>query len=342
MPSFQRAVLLTLAGAFCVDAFSLAGSTYSYVTSASGTSSRCISSGCQQLATTKRSSTVVARGGASKTNTWLTASSSSEEEEAAAVRLSDNNTGTKLDTDALVKYAVALVVQMSLFTGLFAGLDALVSVSGINPASIPRVAVGFLFYFFSLKSRVLNPLNNNRPKRPTLGESNDDDDDSTTNDASPGFRDRNMPSWTPPGVTFPIMWLLIIGPIRAVAAAWVWSLEGHTFCHVALLSFVLHLTCGDIWNTINNVERRYGASVVAVTVGVLGSLLHAAYQYAQVDPGAGKLLGLTGVWLVVASTLIFDTWRINPISTQPLQRDPLYPVVSDTTQTTFSWFQPKP
>jgi tryptophan-rich sensory protein len=279
----------------------------------------------------------VARGGASKTNTWLTASSSSEEEEAAAVRLSDNNTGTKLDTDAVVKYAVALVVQMSLFTGLFAGLDALVNVSGINPASIPRVAVGFLFYVFSLKSRVLNPLNNNRPKRPTLMQGG-----TNTTDASPGFRDRNMPSWTPPGVVFPIMWVLIIGPIRAVAAAWVWSLEGHTFCHVALLSFVLHLTCGDIWNTINNTERRYGASVVAVIVGVLGSLVHAAYQYYQVAPGAGKLLGLTGVWLVVASTLIFDTWRINPISTEPLQRDALYPVVSDTTQTKFSWFQPKP
>jgi tryptophan-rich sensory protein len=279
----------------------------------------------------------VGRGGAAKTNTntntnsglTLTAASSSSEEEP----LWSDHDDTKLDTDAVVKYAVALVVQMSLFTGLFAGLDALVNVSGINPASIPRVAVGFLFYVFSLKSRVLNPLNNNRPKRPTL---------TNTTDASPGFRDRNMPSWTPPGVVFPIMWVLIIGPIRAVAAAWVWSLEGHTFCHVALLSFVLHLTCGDIWNTINNVERRYGASVVAVTVGVLGSLLHAAYQYAQVDPGAGKLLGLTGVWLVVASTLIFDTWRINPISTQPLQRDPLYPVVSDTTQTTFSWFQPKP
>ena len=67
------------------------------------------------------------------------------------------------------------------------------------------------------------------------------------------------------------MWLLIIGPLRAYSAALVVSTTG-SFLTLPTMAFMLHLTVGDIWNTINNTEKRYGASVV----GVLFVLMSAA------------------------------------------------------------------
>ena len=120
-----------------------------------------------------------------------------------------------------------------------------------------------------------------------------------------------MPSWTPPGFIFPIVWLLIIGPIRAVSSSLVYSVTGQYAC-VPILSLMLHLSIGDVWNTINNVERRYGTSVVGVIMVWL-SAAFAAYQYYQVSPLAGKLLSLPLIWLSIASSLIIRTWQLNPI-----------------------------
>jgi len=128
------------------------------------------------------------------------------------------------------------------------------------------------------------------------------------------------------------MWILIIGPVRAYSSAVIFESTG-TFCDVAHLSFILHLTVGDVWNTINNTECRYGASVVGV-LGVVASVAFASYQYYMVDPTAGTLLGATSLWLCTAAALIVDTWRLNPRSNG--ERDPLYPVLGDT-KTEFAW-----
>ena len=93
-----------------------------------------------------------------------------------------------------------------------------------------------------------------------------------------------------------------------------------------------HLSCGDGWNTINNTERRVGVSVSGVPCVWL-SVVYAAAQYWQVDPLAGKFLGLTAVWITVASALIIDTWRLNRIDGE---KDVFYPVLGDT-KTKFSF-----
>jgi hypothetical protein len=134
-----------------------------------------------------------------------------------------------LDVDAVLKYGVALATQLSLFYGIFTGLDKLVA---LNSVEIP-VAVNFIFFYFcALKSRVLNPLPNKRPQPRNL----------ETDDAAPK---RVMPSWTPPGVIFPIMWLLIIGPIRAASSVMVYQAAG-TYANPAILSLMLHLCIGDV------------------------------------------------------------------------------------------------
>lgn len=230
----------------------------------------------------------------------------------------------ELDVDAILKYGAAAGVQMSLFAGTFYGLDQLVAMTGLTSLPVPVVIL--LFYGCSLKSRIFNPLNNKRPKRDKLEEGSD------------GFRDRVMPSWTPPGIVFPIMWVLLIGPARAYSSSLVFQANGGHLFDPALLSIALHLTVGDIWNTINNTEKRYGAAVVGVLC-VVASAAFAATQFYQADPLAGQILGATLLWLTTASALITDTWRLNPNANG--QRDPLYPVKGET-QTTFQWFSSTP
>ena len=219
----------------------------------------------------------------------------------------------EIDVEALVKYAVAGAVQMSGFYVALSAMDYGLASFDLSP---PIWANCLFFYACSLKSRVLNPLSNNRPKV-----------------ASPIEEEINRPSWTPPGVFFPIMWLLIIGPIRAYSSSMVFEATG-SYTNVAILSFLLHLSIGDIWNTVNNVEKRLGAAASGVFF-VIFSAANAAYQYNQVDPAAGQLLGLTLLWLCTAGALVNSIWQLNPDKVTG-EKDKLYPV-KGAAETRFSW-----
>lgn len=234
------------------------------------------------------------------------------------------------DFGALIRYDAAFCIQMALFAGVFSGLDALVAAVP-KIAKVPFAVNFFFFYAFALKSRILNPLNNQRPQ-PATKELKDTGDGSS--DPSP----RIMPSWTPPGVVFPIVWLLIIGPLRAVSSSLVYQATGRYFC-TAIMTLMAHLSIGDIWNTINNKERRYGTSVVGVLM-VWASAAFAAYQYSLVAPLAGKLLALPLVWLTVASSLIVRTWQLNPAADTG-KPESLLPVknAGETTITKLQWFE---
>jgi translocator protein len=243
-----------------------------------------------------------------KTSTTLAASSAS----------SDDATSKKFDFDAVVKYAAAIAIQMSLLLGLFSGLDAIVSRFSLQVPFAVNVA---FFYALALKSRVFNPLANNRPKVQTLETAKEQEK-------------RKMPTWTPPGVVFPIMWLLIIAPLRAVASSMIYA-STKCYANTAILTLMLHLSIGDVWNTINNVEKRYGVSVVGVLCVWL-SKAYAAYQYYQIVPLAGKLLALPLIWLSIASSLIAATWRLNP-DPNTGKPEPLFPTVGDK-KTKLVWF----
>eukprot|EP00979_Chaetoceros_neogracilis_P018084 scaffold10550_cov271-Chaetoceros_neogracile.AAC.63 len=228
-----------------------------------------------------------------------------------------------LDTEAITKYGIALVAQLSLISGFFYALDAALPLVGMT--TLPYPVTWIMCYAFSLKSRTFNPLNNKRPDRKKAMEEGKSD----------GFKDRNQPSWTPPGVVFPIMWLLIIAPLRATSSTIIINaLDG--YLSIPLMSLMLHLACGDVWNTINNTEKRYGTAVLGIGTVYL-SALFAAWQYYQVDSLAGKLLGATAIWLTIAGTLIFEIWRLNPDENG--EKATILPtkVAGEESLTTFAW-----
>jgi translocator protein len=238
----------------------------------------------------------------------------------------------KFDFDAILKYATAVGVQMSLLTLLFLGIDQVVALCSLK---IPLALNCVLFYGLALKSRIFNPMSNARPQPRSLevaAESSSNNAVAVAN-ATPTMK-RNMPSWTPPGVVFPIVWLLIIGPIRAVTSAMIYQSVGR-YASLPILSLALHLSIGDVWNTVNNVERRYGASVLGVFCVWL-SKAHAVYRYSMVNSVAGKLLGATLIWLTIASALVTATWRLNPDPATG-RPEPLYPMTGKS-RSKFAWF----
>ena len=230
----------------------------------------------------------------------------------------------ELDTEAIAKYGLALVTQLSLISGLFYGLDTVLASTDLS--TLPTPATWLICYFFCLRSRTFNPLNNKRPTRSKNAEGEEEIDVMT---------DLKRPSWFPPGILFPIMWVLIIGPMRATSSTMVIESLGGYF-NPALMSFMLHLSLGDVWNTINNTEKRVGTAVAGISIFYM-SAFNAAYQYYQVDPFAGKLLGATTIWLTAAAAIITEIWRLNPDENG--EKASLLPmkVVGEDSVTTFSW-----
>lgn len=233
-----------------------------------------------------------------------------------------------MDTEAIAKYAGAIVAQMTLIAGVFTGFDALSDATGVQ---LPFAANFFLFYVLAIKSRIFNPLLNDRPKR-----ENFEIDESKQ--AAPE-RPRKQAEWQPPGVVFPIVWLLIVGPLRAGSTAILLD-GGASYASPAILALMLHLSIGDTWNTVNNVERRYGAAAVGI-LGVWGSAANAAYQYGQVDPLAGKLLSIPLIWLTIAGSLVVRVWQLNP-SPATGEKDSLLPTKPSSQEgsiTKLTWFE---
>jgi translocator protein len=257
---------------------------------------------------------------------------------------SSSSVSGKFDSTAVMKYIVAIAVQMGLFTLLFRSMDMIVTYFKIQ--KVPFVINCILFYGLALKSRIFNPMSNTRPQVKTLEAdvvadtttttTTTTDETKKTKDVATIFR-RKMPSWTPPGIVFPIVWLLIIGPIRAISTSMIYQTVG-SYASIPILSLLLHLSIGDVWNTINNVERRFGVAVTGVLCVWL-SKAHAAYQYSRVNHVAGTLLGATLIWLTIASALVTATWQLNPdpVTGKP---EPLYPVVGNGI-TKFAWFSQK-
>ena len=201
----------------------------------------------------------------------------------------------------IAKYSVATGLQFSIIMGFLKAIDVAVK------KPIPTPLVGLLFCFLSLRSRVASLLDNSRPNR-----------EAQDGKATPS--DVKRPSWTPPGIAFPFIWLTITG-LRGVSSALVYRQTGTLVCS-ALQAMVLHLCVGDTWNCITNVEKRLGVSASGVLL-VWATVWSAVIEYYKVLPLAGKVLLPSGIWITIATVLTFSIWRLN----KPIE--PLWPVKGD-------------
>ena len=177
------------------------------------------------------------------------------------------------------------------------------ALSGLHASNLglAKTIVAVMFFALSFRSRVFSPLNASRPR--------------VANEKL-AKKQKKRPSWTPPAVVFPLVWISM-GFLRSLSTMLVFAATG-TVTHPAILAFVAHLSIGDTWNSINNVEKRLGVAAVGVLF-VVSSAYNVVYQYYNVLPTAGYVIAPLAIWLTVATTLVWGIWNIN------LPREPLYP-----------------
>lgn len=206
------------------------------------------------------------------------------------------------DWAATLKYLGATIAQIAAMTGLLWGMDRVFDqfdLATLPPAGVTAIAVGF-FALVTLRSRFFSLLDNTRN--------------------SGRYTSIQRPSWAPPPLAFPIVWMSI-AVLRVVSAYLVWSALGQTFLGWPLVVYVIHLSLGDTWNTIFTVEGRLGAAVPMVILGPFFSVIAVTVSYYSVLPLAGGIIFPSAVWLAIATALCISLWRLNG-------QEPLYPVVA--------------
>ena len=124
---------------------------------------------------------------------------------------------------------------------------------------------------------------------------------------------RKRPTWMPPPLAFPIIWSTI-AVLRGVSSALVWSAAasgGFSLPILAALPMIVHLSVGDTWNTVNNVERRLGAAVPGVLAVAL-SVYAVVFCYAKTSAVAGYVIAPSALWITIAAVLVTTIWKMNP------------------------------
>lgn len=235
------------------------------------------------------------------------------------------NYENRIDWNAIVKYTVGLSGQWSLIAGFLKGIDW--AQARFLPNLVGRVPflVNFLFFYaFNIRSSFFSLLPNT--KADTQGKKEKEWE----------WKKRIQPSWTPPGIVFAIMWPLFTFGLRAATSAMVVKSTGGKYATLPILCLMLHFCVGNLWNTVNNVERRLGVSVILL-YGLWFTKAYASYQFYLVDPLAGRLLSLTLGWLTAAAALETNTWLINPDPDIGNKIEPLLPRKHPKWNTKFRW-----
>ena len=207
--------------------------------------------------------------------------------------------GATLSVPAAVKTAIGVTGNFALklpawtFPALnFPSLSQATSELALGSSS-QNVAVFVLGLFLALRSRVASPLNNRRPK---------------ANANDPVFKNRRRPWFQPPPLAFPLIWTSIAF-LRAAATTIVFNTTGTLLC-APIFALMLHLSIGDTWNTINNVEKRLGTAALTVPA-VFASAVFAVQQTSLVSTTAAYVLAPMAAWLAVATLLVNSIWQLN-------------------------------
>ena len=202
------------------------------------------------------------------------------------------------DWRAMAIYIVGTLAQIGLMLLSLWGLQQLTQ----GWQEMPRIGIAIAFFIVvAIRSRLFSPLNNARAR--------------TT------YSQVERPSWAPPPIAFPIIWMSI-GVLRVITAYMVWQALGQTYWTWPLMMLMIHLALGDTWNTIFTVEGRLGLAVPVVILGPLASAIAVVVSYWQVVPLAGQLLVPMVIWLSVASALVISIWQLNGC-------EPWYPMELD-------------
>lgn len=169
-----------------------------------------------------------------------------------------------------------------------------------------NITIGFGFAFLSLRSRVFSLFHAARPsqlKEKTIRNT------------------EKRVSWMPPTYVFPIVWS-IITILRSVSSVMIFNTLEKSLVNLPIAFLMWHLSTGDVWNAINNIDRRRGSSQIFVKLVWLSALI-TNIMYFSVNKTAGFVFLPTVCWLTIANVIVHQTWVLNG-------RDPIWPIYTST------------
>jgi len=233
----------------------------------------------------------------------------------------------KVDLVALSKYSTGLGIQMALIFVFLAEIDNILASLSLK---IPFFCNFLFFYMFNLKSSIFSILPNRKRSR----EKNSEGQKKMSKE-NLEYSKRTIPTWTPPGIAFVFGWPLLTFGLRAWTASMVVRTSGK-YASAAIMSLMLHLGIGTLWNTVNIVERRLGVSVILLYALWLTKAF-TAWQFYKITSPGGKLLAVTLTWLTAAVALETRTWQINPDPDNGGRKEPLVPMKHPKWTTKFRW-----
>ena len=208
---------------------------------------------------------------------------------------------TIVDWTSIIKYTIGLTVQMVLVYGFLCILDYVVASTFLT---IPFGVNVLLVYVFNLQTSVFSILKQTKgSERKKLSK-----------EASVRYDRKIVPTWTPPPIAFVLGWPIITFGLRAYTAAMIVEKCHGRYATVPIMTLMLHLCIGTVWNTVNTIEQRLGVSVVVLWC-LWWTKVYAAYQFYIVDHRAGILLACTVPWISAAVALQTRTWQLNPSTT---------------------------
>ena len=245
----------------------------------------------------KQPETVAASGVDSEDPTYQL---SPDGDSAVEVTASTSTLDQTVDKSEIGKYFMATISQFVLMAATLAFLDARGALRGLH-LTLPPWAVGVLFAFLSIRSRVFSFMDISRVRATRL--------------------DPRRPKWTPKGNYVTTFWMTTTA-LRAAASTLVYCANGRRLFSLPLLGLAAHISVVSTYETITNFEKRLGVGTIASLAKAL-SIYGTVWLFMRVDRIAGLVLAPTAVWLSVLSILTAHIWYIN----EP--RQPLVPLNED-------------
>ena len=117
------------------------------------------------------------------------------------------------------------------------------------------------------------------------------------------------PPLSPPGIVFPIVWVILYA-LMGVGAARVWLTPASPERTRALSVFLLQLAVNFFWSIIFFNLQAFGLALLWL-VALWGLVVWMMESFAEVDLWAARLQFPYFLWVTFAAYLNFGVWRLN-------------------------------